>query len=196
MRVRTYPAVGFGVLLLLAGYLGLAPVTLPSWNQSDKVLHFVTFFLLTLCFYWIIETNRRRTLQFTIFGCTLVLGVGSEIAQALLPNGREFDPYDIVANAIGSLAAVGICTWYHKRMIERKRAAKNYTAVPGEDPSDRDVELGEGVGVQESGVVGASLEEEVDNWDENGDDWEEDEPATDTAEQNGAKDEDSKKRND
>jgi hypothetical protein len=39
------------------------------------------------------------------------------------------------------------------------------------------VELGEGTGPQESGVTGTrsqTLEEEVDNWDENAEDWEED----------------------
>lgn len=72
-------------------------------------------------------------------------------------------------------------------MLERKRQRKTYTAVPGEDgEGEGDIELGEGVlGAQESGVVegegagGAgetrknmTLEEEVDNWDENApDDW-------------------------
>lgn len=80
---------------------------------------------------------------------------------------------------------------YHKRMLERKRQRKTYTAVPGEGEEvdgevfeGGDIELGEGVlGAQESGVVdgvsggGATrknmtLEEEVDNWDENApDDW-------------------------
>ena len=77
---------------------------------------------------------------------------------------------------------MGLSTWYHKRMVERKRLRKNYSAVPGED-GDMDLELGEGSGAQESGVVpghtapqAVSLEEEVDAWDENAEDtWEDDE---------------------
>jgi len=58
-------------------------------------------------------------------------------------------------------------------MLERKRLAKHYTAVPGEDD---DVELGEGVGVQESGTVTRTVEEELDGWDENAEDaWDEEE---------------------
>jgi len=168
MRIRTYPAAGFGLITLAAAYLGLAPSSIPSYKQSDKVLHFVTFFLLTLCFYWILETNRRKNLQLTLFCCTFVLGVGSEVLQGLLPNGRDFDPFDIFANVLGSGAAVGINLWYHKRMLKRKRESKNYTYVgDGED-----LELGEGVGPQESGTVGQTLEEEVENWDEN--DWDQD----------------------
>jgi hypothetical protein len=84
--------------------------------------------------------------------------------------------YDIVANLIGSLGALALCAWYHKRMLDRRRAAKSYHNVPGDDP-DRDVELGEGLGAQESGITGGrTVEEELDNWDENAVDWESTEP--------------------
>lgn len=176
-------------MLLLAGYAGLTSLHVDVY-VNDKILHLLTFFLLTVVFYWILDTNRRRTLHFTLVVCTLCLGVGSEFLQGFLPNGRDFDFYDIVANVVGSLAGLGLCSWYHKRMVDRKRMQKTYTAVPdGEFDEGADIELGEGVvGAQESGVVDASpaaagegsssssktltLEEEVDNWDENApDDW-------------------------
>lgn len=175
MRIRTPFAGAFLFLLLIAGYAGLTPMQLGQY-VNDKVLHFITFFLLTLVFYWIIDTNRRRIVHLTVIVCTIVLGVGSEFLQSFLPNDRHFDMYDIVANVFGSLLAIALCTWYHKRMLERRRQRKHYNAVPGEDEAD--LELGEG---QETGVVEAqthsrTLEEEVDNWDENHvDEWEEDE---------------------
>lgn len=57
-------------------------------------------------------------------------------------------------------------------MLERKRAARGYTAVTGEE----DVELGEGVGGQESGIVRPTVDEELERWDENAEDWETTEP--------------------
>ena len=156
---------------------------------DDKVLHTLTFFLLTVVFYWILDTNRRRTLNLTLIICTAGLGIGSEFLQYLIPNnGREFDLLDIVANLVGSLAGLGLCSWYHKRMLERKRTRKQYTAVPGEEGAEEDLELGEGVGSgHEEGVAEAdgeagtgggrrmTLEQEVDNWDENAvDAWDED----------------------
>ena len=68
-------------------------------------------------------------------------------------------------------------------MLERKRLAKSYQVVPGDDG---DLELGEGVGTQESGTIAApkrTLDEEVDNWDENVEDnWDDDgHLATDSA---------------
>lgn len=41
-------AAAFVVLILIAASLGLAPDRLPKYKQSDKVLHFVTFFLITV----------------------------------------------------------------------------------------------------------------------------------------------------
>lgn len=58
-------------------------------------------------------------------------------------------------------------------MIERKRAARGYNAVAGDD--DLDVELGEGVG-QETGVVRSAVDDELDRWDENAEDWETTDP--------------------
>lgn len=165
----------FLLLLLIAAYAGLTSIQLGQY-VNDKVLHFITFFIITVVFYWVVDTNRRRVMNMTLVVCTIVLGVGSEFVQSFLDNGREFDLYDIVANVIGSLLGVGICSWYHKRMLERKRR-RRYSAVPGEDEGD--VELGEG---HETGVVdetsrARTLEEEVDNWDENqiDDDWDEEE---------------------
>jgi len=91
-------------------------------------------------------------------------------------------------------------------MLERKRASKNYNLVPGDDEDgERDVELGETSRhdeEQETGVVQPpqpTVSEELDNWDENADEWEEDEPATDGLAANGkadAEDGDGKKRSD
>jgi hypothetical protein len=67
-------------------------------------------------------------------------------------------------------------------MLERRRVQRGYGAVAGDDDAAEDVELGEGVGpAQEEGIVsvdggksGRTLEQEVDNWDENAvDEWDE-----------------------
>lgn len=169
----------FFVLCLLAGYAGLSSLQLDQ-VVNDKILHALTFFILTVVFYWVIDTTRRRTLNLTLLVCTLILGIGSEFVQGFLPNGRNFDLNDIVANLVGSLAGLALCSWYHQRMLERKRQ-RRYSTVPGDEPGD--LELGEGLADQEEGITGAdteqaharTLEEEVDNWDENAqDNWDED----------------------
>ena len=65
-------------------------------------------------------------------------------------------------------------------MLERKRAARGYTAVAGDIDEDRDLEqgteLGDSVSGQESGIVRPTVVEELEHWDENAEDWETTEP--------------------
>ena len=221
MRIRFPFLISFFILLLISSSLGLLPhSSLPQVPeagkkyippQSDKALHFLAFLFLTSTFYFILDTARRRVLHLTLFTVTLCLGVGSEVVQELLPNGRNFDGWDVVANVVGSLVAVGLANMYHKRAAERRRKAK-FSALLGEDVGgEEDLELGEESGIgrangdvndgsvrvdggrQETGVVSRSVEEELDNWDENVPDeaWDEDDeegkgepkmtPATSTA---------------
>ena len=202
LRLTDVP-VGFLILLLFSSSLGLLPSSaLPSTPdaarpyippQSDKALHFLCFFFLTAVFYFIFDTARRRVIHLTLIICTLLLGVGSEVVQGLLPNDRDFDAWDVLANVIGSLAALGLASAYHRRAAERRRLAK-YSALTGDGLEGEDLELGEGANgtlgtrsggedEQETGVVPArTVEEELDNWDENAQDdqWDDDDDTTAT----------------
>ncbi|KAK4697391.1 hypothetical protein P7C71_g684, partial [Lecanoromycetidae sp. Uapishka_2] len=144
MRVRLPFAGAFLVFLLGAAYLALSSVQVPQVN--DKILHFITFFILTLTFYWILDTTRRRTLNLTLLIVTAGLGIGSEALQVLLQSDHPFDPLNIAANFIGSLLALGLCTLYHNRMLDRRRRAR-YGIVP-QDIEGGDLELGH----QETGI--------------------------------------------
>ncbi|PNY29576.1 Uncharacterized protein TCAP_00510, partial [Tolypocladium capitatum] len=166
MRVRWAFAGVFLLQLLAAGYAGLSSLRLGQY-VNDKVLHLLTFFSLTVNFYWIFDTNRRRIINMTLIVVTIVLGGGSEFVQDAVPNGRSFDVYDIVANLVGSFAGLGLCLWYHKRMSERRRQKRGYGALPGED--DVDIELGQD---QQTGVTAGPSRERTE-----ADDWAEDDPS-------------------
>ncbi|KAI9680839.1 MAG: hypothetical protein M1817_004279 [Caeruleum heppii] len=204
MRIRTPFAASFTTLLLLLTYLTTSPLQ-PALVINDKILHLLAFFLLTLLFYWILDTSRRRVLHLTLITCTLALGIGSEFLQAFLPNARVFDIFDLAANVVGSLAALGLCAWYHRRMAERRRRGRErgYAVVDGDDEEEGgepDLELGERVIGEDieredgggGGITtdGPSLEEEVDRWDENGvdDDWDEEDENEDIAKLDGSAD--------
>lgn len=98
--------------------------------------------------------------------------MGSEFLQALVPNGRAFDSLDIVANLTGSLLALCLCTWYHGRMLDRKRRRKleGYGLMAGGEEGD--LELGEGgSSEQELGIsdrVNNDDDETGEAWDEIG----------------------------
>ena len=82
------------------------------------------------------------------------LGLGSEGLQGIVTS-RPFDAMYIVANVVGSLSALGLCTIYHKRMLDRKRRAKGYGAV-SQDGDDLEM------GGQEAGVVDEGGEDSTD----------------------------------
>ena len=168
----------FAALVIISAYVGLAPNQLPDVAEvNDKALHFVAFFLLTvseaslleirrlnvrkLTLYWTFDLPRRILLKFILISA-LLLSVASEVVQGLLPNSRNFDPIDIAANVLGSIAALALCAWYHRRMLERRRRRKlqGYGIVgPGE--GEEDLELGEsGSSGQELGVVAEEDDED------------------------------------
>ncbi|KAF8465929.1 hypothetical protein BDZ91DRAFT_725964 [Kalaharituber pfeilii] len=139
MRIRVPFAISFLILCAFAAYLCFSNFHVPYLN--DKFLHFITFFFLTVCFYWILETSRRRVVNLTFFVITLILGTSSEFVQSLVNPERLFDPYDILANILGSGLALLLMQWYHKRMLERRRNAKTrYHAVATEE-GNADLEL-------------------------------------------------------
>ncbi|MCJ1311392.1 hypothetical protein MMC25_005063 [Agyrium rufum] len=167
MRIRSPFAGAFTALILLLGYLGLSKLQISAVN--DKVLHFVAFFALTISFYWILDTTRRRALNGTFLFVTLFLGIASEFLQAALPNDRNFDPIDIGANIAGSALALLLNTLYHRRMLDRKRKRKleGYGLVAGDGQDD--LELGEGGSAErEIGADGAAREGEEEEEDDAG----------------------------
>ncbi|KAL8874459.1 MAG: hypothetical protein Q9174_000204 [Haloplaca sp. 1 TL-2023] len=157
MRVRYPLAAAFTVLVLLFAYLRFSSMQIPQVNPG--ILHLVAFFLLTLTFYWILDTTRRRLLNLTLLLVTFLLGLGSEAVQILIPDRRTIDPVNIAANVLGSLSALALCAIYHKRMLERRRRRKGYGMVP-QAGEDEDLEMGP-TGTQETGLVDAG-----DEWDE------------------------------
>ena len=76
---------------------------------------------------------------------------------------------------LGSIAALALCAWYHRRMLERRRRRKlQGYGIVGTGEGEEDVELGEtGSNRQELGVV---AEEEDDDGGEAWDSIEDEEP--------------------
>jgi len=163
MRIRPPFAATFLALCLISAYLGFSNLQTPV---NDKLLHFLTFFLLTLCFYWILEASRRRVVNFTLVICTLAGGIGSEFVQSAVNPARQFDPFDILANLTGSGLALILCTWYHRRMMERKRLAKSYQPVATADNREVEndvVDVGEELHDLEAGRQSGTLDHEAED---------------------------------
>ncbi|CAO3593760.1 unnamed protein product [Absidia cylindrospora] len=88
--------------------------------MNDKVLHFSTFCILSVCLYFLWNLSFKRNLILTC-GILFFLTIGSEFIQGLLPY-RTFDWYDILANVLGSttgLLLAFICDYAWKARKEQ-----------------------------------------------------------------------------
>ncbi|MBW7871345.1 MAG: VanZ family protein [Flavobacteriia bacterium] len=72
-----------------------------SFENQDKLVHFLLFFIFTLLFFFSAFTKRN----FLIWLVPLLTGILIEILQQLTGWGRTFDVFDILANAVGIFAA-------------------------------------------------------------------------------------------
>jgi VanZ family protein len=100
---RFWWIVGF-VLVALVVFVCLIPGRdLPSTPLNDKANHFIAHFVMCAWFAGLVP--RRKWWQ--VFAGLAALGIGIEIAQGLMHEGRQSDPLDVVANCTGALVALG-----------------------------------------------------------------------------------------
>lgn len=76
-----------------------------TFKYTDKIVHFFLFFCLAILVYY---AYRLRFLLVFIF--TFSVSFLVEVAQHVLPFGRSFDWFDLLANALGTLTAI-IVLW-------------------------------------------------------------------------------------
>lgn len=96
-----------GSLLVLATlYACLRPVTgqPPAFPHLDKLQHFAAYLVLTAWFGALLE--RRRYLPLAV--SMLLLGAGIEFAQGAMRLGRDAELSDMLANALGVFAGLGL----------------------------------------------------------------------------------------
>lgn len=108
--IRRIPAGVFLITSLASLYLGiLAPSGLLPVN--DKILHLISFFMMGLSLYWVLDISKRKATQMTAIVLAFFC-VSSEVTQSYL-TVRPFDSVDIVANMLGSAMSLGYAPSTH-----------------------------------------------------------------------------------
>ncbi len=111
-----HPRVWLGLgwaFILFAIILSLIPgQKLPPTGVSDKLEHAAAYMLLTLWFTGLYPRSSYWRIGLSMF----LLGIVIEIAQGLMPFGRQADLRDVFANSIGILlgfviALMGVGGW-------------------------------------------------------------------------------------
>ncbi|QTV06404.1 VanZ family protein [Faecalibacter bovis] len=88
-KLKSIDKAGFGKLL--------------NFENSDKLVHGLMFFVLAFL-YQFLKDYRLSKLILVPFLISFLI----EILQGIMPFGRTFDWYDLLANTIGILMAVGL----------------------------------------------------------------------------------------
>jgi len=83
----------------------IPPPPIPLPENSDKVEHFLAYFLLASSAVQIYQ--RRAALILAAVGL-IALGIGIEFAQGALTVNRMADPMDALANTVGVLTGMAI----------------------------------------------------------------------------------------
>lgn len=72
--------------------------TFLKFEGADKVMHLGMFFVLTICFFLAYKVKFIKSMLILS-----IYGVLVEILQGVIPNGREFDFYDVIFNIFGAI---------------------------------------------------------------------------------------------
>lgn len=105
--IRVPVLVAFCLSLLAAAYLGFSLVHL----GHDKAIHFTTFFILTVEFYWL--WVQLRPWMITLLCMCLGASIGLEYLQNMVNPLRAFDYMDIAYNVAGSGLGLIFCMAVH-----------------------------------------------------------------------------------
>ena len=86
----------------------------PSLFGYDKIIHIILFFVLVLP-----ALSYAPRSWVWVVPLAIVFGIVIEIIQPYFGRGRELG--DVIANAIGALAAVPVSRWVHRHWLEARQ---------------------------------------------------------------------------
>ncbi|MBI5217203.1 MAG: VanZ family protein [Ignavibacteriae bacterium] len=114
-----FPAFVWAIIIFIAS--SIPSVRLPKLEliSVDKLLHIGIFFVLGVLVFRAFESNKQepmKTWKRVVLSSLLTIsyGVADEVHQSFVP-GRHLDKYDMLADAIGAIVAVGISYFFMKR---------------------------------------------------------------------------------
>jgi len=114
VRIFLSIAVAYTLIISTLSLVPLGRISVGGFNPTDKMLHGVAYFILTLLwlFYYLMKKSGIRNYKwefFNISALVIVFGMLIEVLQGTLTSYRQPDWADILANSIGVLIAFLFC---------------------------------------------------------------------------------------
>ena len=111
---------------LLIAFLSLSKFIigkLPDVNNSDKLAHFVAYFVFVLiwsAYFVFTSLQLPKVIAFYSFIIAFVFGLLMEIMQFTLTSYRSFDLLDVLANTLGGFCGAILVVFVIKQLLKRK----------------------------------------------------------------------------
>lgn len=112
------PAFGISIVIFLLSTLVGAKVPLPNSIPigPDKLGHLMAYLVLTLSIAWGLFKNKKLTTRniWLTLSATATYGIVLEIVQFNFFPNRYFEWWDMLANLVGALIAIGLIFFSNK----------------------------------------------------------------------------------
>jgi len=114
VRIFLLTAVVYTLIITTLSLVPLGKISVGAFNPTDKMLHGVAYFILTLLwlFYYLMKKSEIPDYKWGFFNISvlvIVFGMLIEVLQGALTSYRQPDWADILANSIGVLIAFLFC---------------------------------------------------------------------------------------
>ena len=111
-----YIAVTLTVVITVGSLISMKGESAIPVHFSDKFVHFVAYFLLTLSWFFVYNSKPRLLKSYvTIAMLVFIYGIIIEVCQMLFTDERQADVYDMLANLVGISSALAIFKTYFKK---------------------------------------------------------------------------------
>ncbi len=114
----------FRVLAFVWMLIVLAAMSIPGQNLpivefrlADKLIHALCFFGIAWLWMHALGGSWRQRALWTL-AISVGFAIGTEVYQGVMPIGRSFDPFDVLADMVGAAAAILLA----KAPLRRKEA--------------------------------------------------------------------------
>lgn len=112
-------------IILVLSLINLNRLPFETFNQSDKLEHFIAYFVLMLVWLTALHQQKIKLNKLQLFVLLVLFGIIIEVLQSVLTDYRTLDVFDVLANTIG--LSLGFISYKYIRFQLKKLLKTNFT---------------------------------------------------------------------
>ncbi|PDH51146.1 MAG: hypothetical protein CND00_03640 [Cryomorphaceae bacterium MED-G14] len=111
-----YFAITYSIIIVIISLTPI-PESTPRFKffEIDKLIHFIIYLIFVISWGFVFNIKNLSLIRLLLF--SIIFGITLEFLQDLLPFGRYFNFYDILANMAGVIIGIIILHFYKKKLL-------------------------------------------------------------------------------